>query len=296
MACMSWAGRTLSAILAVAIPLAAGAAAPRQVGADLQLEPKRLVLSEARATGEVTISAPAGGAFDVSFIDRVMGPDGALVTAQDAVAATPALRAAAAAHRSARPLLAADAARVVLAPGETRTLTVRLTGTAPSAGEYRTHLTVTARAPEAARGSEPGAAPAPPTVLWAQSIPVFVRNGPVDVQAGIAATHLQRGRGAEPAVLSFDLVRQGESSLFGDVTVSAGGQTVAVLRGVGVYREIDRRRIRIEAPGRLVGREDLEIVFTDRDSRPGQVLASARVPHGASSQLQAATPGRRPAA
>jgi hypothetical protein len=272
----------LAVLFAAAAPLAAGAAQPpppRQVGADLRVEPRRAILDAERPTAEFTVTAPvAGGEFDVGFIDRIMASDGALVPREDALRA-PDLRALAEGQRSAKPFLAVDAERLTLRPGEARTISVRLREPAPPAGEYRTHLTVTARDPN----PPPAGTEGPATMLWAQSAPVFVRVGPVDVRAAIEGARLERLRADDPSgapAVAFDLVRRGRNSLFGDVTVSAGGRAIAALKGVGVYPEIGRRRIVIRLPGLPAAPGALEVAFTDRDTRPGEVLASARVAGG----------------
>lgn len=275
--------RVLAVLFAAAVPFAAGAApppaAPRQVGADLRIEPRRAILDAGRPAAAFTITAPvAGGTFDVAFIDRIMAQDGVLVPLDDPGRA-PDLKPLAEGHRSARPFLTADAEHVTLRPGEARTVTVRLRGAAPPAGEYRTHLTVTARDPTPAPDGTAG----PATMLWAQSAPVFVRIGPTDVRAGIEDARLERLRADDPSgapAVAFDLVRRGRNSLFGDVTVSAGGRPLAVLSGVGVYPEIGRRRVVIRLPGLPPSSTPLEVTFTDRDTRPGEVLATARVTAG----------------
>ncbi|MFN3582480.1 hypothetical protein [Phenylobacterium sp.] len=276
--------RELALLFAAAVPLTAGAAAsqpaePRQIGADLRIQPRRAILNAERPAAEFTVTAPvAGGEFDVSFIDRIMAPDGALVPREDALRA-PELRSLAERHRSARPFIAMDAERLTLRPGEGRTISVRLRGPAPPAGEYRTHLTVTARDPN----PPPAGTEGPATMLWAQSAPVFVRIGPVDIRAAIEDARLERLRADDPSggpAVALDLVRRGRNSLFGDVTVSAHGRAIAVLNGVGVYPEIDRRRIVIRLPGLPPAPGTLEVAFTDRDTRPGEVLATARVAGG----------------
>jgi len=296
--------RVLAVLFATAAPLTAGAAQPqpsasppRQVGADLRIEPRRAILDAERSMAEFTVTAPlAGGEFDVGLIDRVMATDGALVPREDALRA-PDLKALAEAQRSARPFLTVDAERVTLRPGEARTVTVRLRRPAPPPGEYRTHLTITARDPT----PPPAGTAGPATMLWAQSAPVFVRIGPVDIRAAIEDARLERLRADDPSgapAVAFDLVRRGRNSLYGDVTVSAGGRAIAVLKGVGVYPEIGRRRIVIRLPGLPTAPGALEVAFTDRDTRPGEVLATVRVTEGdralAEVQAQAALGFRGP--
>ena len=48
---------------------------------------------------------------------------------------------------------------------------------------------------------------------------------------------------------------------------------LGVVRGVGVYTEIDRRFIRIPLARAPAPGEHLEVTFTDDDTSPGKLLA-----------------------
>ena len=132
-----------------------------------------------------------------------------------------------------------------------------------------------------AAANESGAVAIQITTLLAVSIPVIVRQGPPDIRAGIEGVGYAIGAApARVATVSLQLLRQGQSSLFGDVEVrkvSGGkpGELVGALRGVGVYTEIDSRAVeiplgRIPPPGAR-----LAVIFRSQDAKPGEALATA---------------------
>lgn len=286
------------AALAVAL-VAAGGAAFAQVGADLNITPKRIVAETAGRTATVYIfnrgSAPA--TYAITLVDRAMTPDGQ-IRPVDEVAAAPGGAPIVAALKSAAPLIIYTPRRVTLAGGESQTVRMRILrpGDLP-AGEYRTHLTVTTLPPETA-GLTAAQAAAPPAAgqlavnvisLFSLSIPVIVRQGPPDVRAAIEGLALhpavsggdsdapKSGRGG---VLFLELVRQGASSLYGDVEVRAmngakAGPLIGGVRGVAVYTEVPRRALNVPLTRQPTPGERLAASFHDDDTRPGAVLATA---------------------
>jgi hypothetical protein len=276
------------------LALIAGVSCLTSVGraqvADLNVSPKRLVLEQTSRAGAIYIfnRGARAATYAVSLDDKVMTPDGAIRTPDDAAAA-PGGPATIARARSARSMILFTPHRVTLQGGSSQV--VRLQVLRPvglAAGEYRAHLTVRELPPETegltaeqAAADENGSLSVHITTLLALSIPVIVRQGPSDVRAGVEGVSYSVGDGpARIARVSLQLVRQGESSLFGDVEIRrlAGdkpGELVGVLRGVGVYPEVDRRTVevalsRIPQPGAR-----LAIVFRPVDARPGEALATA---------------------
>src|SRR5579859_12142 len=266
--------------------------------ADLNISPKRLVLDQTSRAGAVYVfnrgSRPA--TYAVSLDDKVMTPDGRIRSLEEAAGAAEGAATIARA-RSARSMIVFTPHRVTLEGGSSQV--VRLLVLRPldlAAGEYRAHLTVRELPPESAgltadqaAANENGALSFQITTLLGVSIPVIVRQGPPDVRAGIegvgyaigaAPAGPAPGSPAKVARVTLQLLRQGQSSLFGDVEIRAmaGGKLgalVGLLRGVGVYTEIDRRTVevaltRIPAPGAR-----LAVVFRQEDAKPGEALATA---------------------
>jgi hypothetical protein len=65
--------------------------------------------------------------------------------------------------------------------------------------------------------------------------------------------------------------------LFGNIEIRSANskdqEPIGIARGIGVYPEIDRRSIRIPLRRQPKPGEQLSIVFTDDDSKPGSVIA-----------------------
>ena len=81
-------------------------------------------------------------------------------------------------------------------------------------------------------------------------------------------------------VLSFELVRVGPNSLFGNLEVRGSkdkptADPIGAARGIGVYPEIDRRRVQLPLKRPPQAGEQLEISFKDDDTAPGRIVAKA---------------------
>ena len=275
----------------------------QEVGADLNISPKRLVFDPQGRSAVVYVfnrgSAPA--TYSIDLVDRAMTPDGEIRDVAE-VGKTPDGAAVVAKVKSAKSMIIYTPRRVTLAAGASQVVRLQVLRPGDLAdGEYRTHLTVSEVPPETsgltaeeAAGNESNQVSVKVTALFAVSIPIIVRQGPAGVRAGIeGVTYAVRdtGPGAPPGapaktgVVSLQLVREGPSSLFGDVEVRAlkGGKPADLLgglRGIGVYPEVDRRQVdvplvRAAAPG-----ETLMVIFRDEDAKPGIYLASARYTAG----------------
>jgi hypothetical protein len=293
------AGRCLATTALALATLWAGAALA-QVGADLNISPKRIVEEPAGRTATAYIfnrgTVPA--TYSISLVDRLMTADGQIRSTDELAKAAggPELFGK---LRSAASMILYTPRRVTLAPGESQTVRLRILRPGNlAAGEYRTHLTVTAVPPEnlgltAEEAAAPGAGELAVKVvsLFSLSIPVIVRQGPTDVRAAIEAPKLgsrmvETAPGATTQsrqdFVSLDLVRQGASSLYGDIEIRpvvAGkpGAVIGGVRGVAVYPEIDRRSISAPLAAALVSGENLMVTFRDEDAHPGAVLATATI-------------------
>ena len=267
-----------------------------QLGANLNISPKRLTLSRTQRTASVYIfnqgSAPA--TFDVSLVDRVMLPDGRIAPVDDALAA-PAMKPFADRVASAKPMLLAAPRRVTLAPGKGQTIRVRASPTAElaPAAEYRTHLTVTTVPPrEAGYTADQLAALSPNEISFSirsafgVSIPIIVRMSEPQVAArlenprvGVASLSADGLSAPRPTpVATVDVVRTGSASLFGDLEVIAhkgrSSEVIGAARGLGVYTEIDRRAVQVPLGRAPKKGERIEVRFSDSDTAPGKLLAA----------------------
>lgn len=264
-----------------------------QDGADLNISPKRIVLSPDMRTATVYVfnrgGAPA--TYTVTLTDRVMTPDGQVRAVSD-----PEVKATAgpfiAKLPSAQPLLTYTPRRVTLQPGQSQVVRIQVRRpTDAIAPEYHTHLTVATLPPEnagetadQAAAPEPGALVAKLNTLFSISIAVIVRNGAIDVQGGLdKPTYAIRpsadGKAPATAVLSLDLLRKGADSLYGDVEVrdakaARNAPVLGAVRGVGVYTEVERRAVDIPLSRVPAKGDQLQITFKDDDTKPGTALAT----------------------
>lgn len=270
------------ALLGAAVIMAAPAAA--QFGADINISPKRIVFDGAVRSGTVFVYNRGTGeaTYRVELVDRLMTPDGQIRAKEEAAkdaAAAPYLAKA----QSSAPMITYTPRRVTLPPNQSQTVRLRVLRPAglPD-GEYRTFLTVTTvPADDAGLTAEQAAQPNSNQLsirlipLFSISIPVLVRQGPVDARAGIEEARVTAEKGKH--VISMQLARRGASSLFGDIEVRRGGdkgEIVGAVKGIGVYTEIDKRALSIPLTGAVAKGERLTLLFRDDDSRAGDVLAS----------------------
>lgn len=282
-------GLTL-AVLGAAAP----AAAQTSGGADLNISPKRVVFSPDMRAATIYVFNRGGEAatYNISLTDRVMTPDGqvravtdpeVMASAADVVAKLP----------SAQPMLTFTPRRVTLQPGQSQVVRLRaLRAPEMPLPEYHTHLTVTTVPPESAGETAEEAANAAPgrvvakiNTLFSISIAVIVRQGEVDVQGGLdgasySLRSAQTPDGQRTALLSVDLLRKGANSLYGDVEVrdakaAKSSPPLGAIRGVGVYTEVDRRKVQIPLAKIPPSGTALVITLKDDDTKPGTVLATA---------------------
>jgi hypothetical protein len=276
--------KTLAALILVASMAIAGQACA-QAGADLNISPRRVTLGDKDRSATVYIfnQGDQAATYTVDVADRIMRPDGQIV-APDTDKGDP------------QPLSAIDYVqytprRVTLQPKESQLIRVRVTPPAKgSAGEYRSHLVVTALPPEGTGLTAEQAARSTPdqlsiqvVALFSVSIPIIIREGVVDARADVdKVKRLPVSEGAPHGALQMDLVRKGANSVYGDIEVYAGKgaaeHLVTVVRGVAVYPEIDRRTVTAPLSVDVPANEPMRIVYQDDDTRRGATLATVPVP------------------
>ena len=265
------------------------------VGANLNITPKRITFDRSRRSATVYIfnQGSAAATVDIALIDRAMLPDGQILALSDAQA-KPETKAFADQVKTADNMLLISPRRATLAPGQGQTVRLRLTSMpeGATAGEFRSHLTITTIPPPSVGVTAEQAAQANPnelrfqiTSVFGLSIPAIVRVGDTDVRAGIENAHIEyadisadgRSPPKRTPVMVLDLVRVGANSLFGNLEIRSAakkGDPIGLARGVGVYPEIPRRNVRIPLTRAPAAGEKLEITFTDDDTSPGKLLAT----------------------
>jgi hypothetical protein len=282
-------------------PAAGAAPAATNVGANLNISPKRITFDRADRTATVYVfnQGTAAATFDIALVDRIMLPDGQIMAVSEAQT-HPEDKATLDRLKSAQGMLVATPRRATLAPGKGQTIRLRAAAPTagagnPTSGEYRTHLTVTTIPPrDIGLTAEQAAAISPQELrfqinsVFGLSIPVILRVGAPDVRGAIdnikyTTQNLSPDGVAPPKptpVVTFDLVRLGPNSLFGNLEVRGSKEKpsedpLAAARGIGVYPEIDRRQVQLPLTRALQPGEQLEISFKDDDTAPGRLVAKA---------------------
>ncbi len=252
---------------------------------DINLYPKRVVIDDRARIASVGLynRSIERGEYDITIADKMMTGDGRLL---DIETVDPADRAKV---HGAAAMLRWSPRRVVLGGSEAQTIRI-MARVAPETppGEYRAHFSAVAVPPEDASYSiEQAAGAQKPNSIGVRivprfgiSIPVIVRVGQTTLTAGIENAHLIAlpggGRGVQ-----LTITRSGTRSAFGDITVTAQGAKapLALLKGLGVYTEIDARQVTVPLdpaadPRLLASGAKLTVTYTDDDVEPGKVLAS----------------------
>ncbi|OJU09897.1 MAG: hypothetical protein BGN86_10215 [Caulobacterales bacterium 68-7] len=270
--------RTALASLAVSLAVAFAAPAFAQVGADLNISPKRVVFKngERNATVHIFNQGDEPATYTVEMTDRVMTPDGQISPLAEG-AARPAW--------SAVDLVQYTPRRVTLQPKSSQAVRIRLRD-GVAGEERRSHLTVTALPPEstgltaAAAAASAGQDQLALQVIgmFSVSIPVIVREGAAPSRAEILDPVLVAAQGQDKPRVTFTVTRQGGASIYGDVEVYAGEgrrrRLVGKTRGVAVYPEIGQRAFSIPLTETVAHSEPLKIVYLDDDQKPGAELAA----------------------
>lgn len=298
------AGRHLAAALAfaalvVAGNLATGGAYPAFAQsaaagvANLNVTPRRVIFTRGNATAAVYVFNRGTSPLmvDIALVDNVMLPTGEILTPDAAIQRNATTETVVRRLNGATEFILATPSRVTLPAGGGKT--VRLRADVPSDGpprEYRTHLTVTSVPPQSAGLTAEDAAQMGSNELRMQvqtvfgiSIPLIIRTGDPSVAASFgvisfAEDEPRSGETGKRPMLVVPIERSGERSLFGNLEVRTGSgkdaELVGLVRGVGVYPEIDQRVVRVPLARRPQTGESMTISFVDAEGNDAQPLAA----------------------
>jgi P pilus assembly chaperone PapD len=233
-------------ILALAAAPLALVASPLSAGiGDLLVAPTRIILDGRRGTEIILNNIGEDVAtYRVTVELRRMKPDGTLelVTAPNAR------------ETAAESMILYAPRKVTLPPNQPQS--IRINARAPEGladGEYRAHLLFRA-IPEA----RPATAPVPTqgvsfrlTPVYGVTIPVIVRLGNLSATAAIA--NVAKSQEDGKPVIGLDLSRVGDRSTFGEVRVTKPGiaEPIAIVGGIALYTEVDRRRVKVPIDARF---------------------------------------------
>ncbi len=247
--------------------------------------PTRVVFSGRTRSAVVTLTNRATGAatYRISFQNMRMTDRGRLERVEEAAPDV----------HPVDKLIRYSPRQVTLEAG--RSQTVRLLVRKPrdlAPGEYRSHLLFRAVPPETAgadiEATELGEGEIRVQLIpiYGISIPVIVRHGELSASVTLSDLALRPPENADSQpVLSLRMNRGGDSSVYGDFTVTfrseGGAETgVGLVRGVAVYTPNASRifEMRLRPPeGVTLERGRLAVVFREPDDAGGGVLAQAEL-------------------
>lgn len=250
---------------------------------NINISPKRVVFSGGTANSVVYIfnRGEEATTYRVELVDRVMLRNGE-IRAKDELISSGVEVNLIGKLKSSASMIQFTPRRVTLQPGQSQAIRLRLLRPASLAdGEYRTTLTVSAVPPEdigvtadQAFAETEGELSIKAIARFEISIPLIVRHGQLDGQVRIDNA-LASGQ-----KLQLELARSGSRSVYGDIEVrenNASGEIVGLIRGVGVYEEINRRFLEIPLNRTVHPGETLHLSFREDAAPEASALAVEQI-------------------
>ncbi len=267
--------RLFAPILAAIASL--GLAVPASSAGDLLVAPTRIILDGPRGAEVVLNNIGSETAtYRISLELKRMREDGSLEEIEPENA-TPT-------EQATLDMLYYSPRRVTLPPNQPQTIRI---GVRPPVGlpdgEYRAHLLFRAvRDPVPAVADANVTAPTGVSIaltpIYGVTIPVIIRQGTLSATAAISNPRIESA-GAEHA-LRFDLARQGNRSVYGEVIVERPGVAAPMLlaRGVAIYVETGRRVVTlpITAEQALAMRGPIIVRYVEDRDVGGATIAEVR--------------------
>ncbi len=232
-----------SALAAALITAPMIVAAPANAGVgDLLVAPTRVVFEGSRGTEVILNNIGSEEAtYRISLELRRMNKDGELIEIAEADATEQ--------EKLALSLVRFAPKRVTLTPDQPQSIRVGLQPEPMSTladGEYRVHLLFRA-IPKVAAVSEPTekveGVQIKITPIYGVTIPLIIRKGALNAKAAIANPRLIRDNGR--SLLAFDMTRQGDKSVYGNVFISKPGLSEPLWssKGIAIYPETSERQV-----------------------------------------------------
>lgn len=232
--------RNTLALLALAAPVWAGIP-----GGNLLVTPTRVVLEGCARSAEVILhnAGPAPASYRISLINLEMDEEGR--THEKALEAG---------RISAEALVRYSPRQVRLAAGASQAVRIQLRKPEQLApGEYAAHMLFRAipeaepQAPAAAAGNHVSMSL---RAVFGLSIPVIVRHGALQATPALSGLRLLDPERRFPLRVAFDLEREGDRSLYGDLVFTwqpqeGGPVDAGRMNGVAVYPNLRRRKLQV---------------------------------------------------
>lgn len=273
-ACRHFAARIVlgGAFLALA---PTGIAAPANAAGDLLIAPTRVIL-DGRRGAEVILNniGDEEATYRITLELRRMNVQGRLDDVDVAGANDK--------EKSALDIIRYAPRRVTLPPNQPQSIRIgpQAIDTLPD-GEYRAHMLFRAipKTPAADGSADSGNSLRIQLIpIYGISIPVIVRKG--NLQGTAALANVRMGRDNEGPTLEFDMARQGDKSIFGEIHVTKPGQSepLSVAKGIAIYPEVASRSVSLpltaEVAAKMKG--DIIISYYEAPEAGGGLIAQVR--------------------
>ncbi len=249
-----------SALAAIAISAASILmTANAQAAGDLLIAPTRVILDGRRGT-EVFLNNIGNeeATYRITLELRRMNDDGKLDDVD--------LGQATDTEKTALSVIRYAPRRVTLLPNQPQAIRIGMQpGDAMSDGEYRAHLLFRAipkATPVEAIESGSNDLKIQLIPIYGISIPIIVRKG--NLQATAAMSNVRMRAENEGPMLEFDLSRQGDKSVFGEIHVTKPGvsEPLSVAKGIAIYPEIASRKVSLPIPPEVAMKMHGEVVIS----------------------------------
>ncbi|MVZ98395.1 molecular chaperone [Sphingorhabdus sp. IMCC26285] len=250
-------------------------APPAYAAGDLLIAPTRVILDGRRGT-EVILNniGDEEATYRITLELRRMNDQGRLDDV-DAVAANDK-------EKSALDVIRYAPRRVTLPPNQPQSIRIGLQAIdALPDGEYRAHMLFRAipKTPAADGTTDAGNSLRIQLIpIYGISIPVIVRKG--NLQGTAALTNVRIGKDNEGPTLEFDMARQGNKSIFGEIHVTKPGQSepISVAKGIAIYPEITSRIVSLPLTPDVAAKMRGEVVISyyEAPEAGGGLIAQVR--------------------
>lgn len=252
-------GRYAVSILLASALLASGLPAPVQAAGDLLVAPTRIVL-DGRRGAEVILNNIGNeeATYRISLELRRMNDIGRLEDLTPETATD--------LEKAALDIIRFAPRRVTLPPNQPQAIRIGLQGTESLPdGEYRAHMLFRAipKTPDAvAEDTQASGLTINLIPIYGVTIPVIVRKGELTATAAIANALIAQD--ADGSALQFDLQRQGNRSVFGEIHVTRPGvaEPLLVAKGIAVYPERNTRLVSLPLDAATAAKMSGDIVIS----------------------------------
>ena len=211
--------------------------------------PKRVILHERHRHDSFLLSNTSSGEmhFDIRFLDRVQEPNG-ITTETDTYV-----------YSASRVLKYSPRKRLYMPADGSKAIRMMVTkfGTLAD-GEYKSYLSILGKDSVAN------------SVAVRLNLPVIVRKGKLHASADFGQVTL-----AEHAVL-VELKRQGNRSIFGDITIRQEQKVVGQLKKIAVYRESEKITLRVNLKEGVSAKGNINVEFVE-DENSGNIVVTKTV-------------------